>query len=109
VVGSNRHTLYTFCLSGSTKCPGSHDPDFPPLIADGRVMAAQQSQLTPSKLGTIRLESGQRQVTYYGHPLYYYRGDHASGQTRGEYKRQNRGEWQVVDALSGRRALPASY
>lgn len=37
------------------------------------------------------------QVTYYGHPLYYYAGDSAAGQTRGQGISSFGGRWWVVD------------
>ncbi len=39
---------------------------------------------TASDLGTIARSDGTKQVSYAGHPLYYFSGDSAAGQTNGE-------------------------
>ena len=42
--------------------------------------------------------AGGRQVTYYGHPLYYYVGDQAPGATNGQDLDQFGGRWYLVSA-----------
>ena len=37
-----------------------------------------------ANLGTITRSDGTKQVTYKGHPLYYYVGDPSSGDTSGQ-------------------------
>ena len=108
-VGPHRHALYMFCIHSSVRCPGHHSPNFPPLIAHGRVVAASHSLIRASKLGTVKLKNGRWQVTYYGHPLYVYRGDHKSGKSaiHGESKDHDR--WELVDPATGGRALSAAY
>lgn len=121
LVGPNRHALYMFCANQTTRCPGHHERGFLPLIARSRLVASRgaresdSSQIDPrsrprqSKLGTVRLTSGRRQVTYYGQPLYVYRGDHKSAKTaiHGESKDQD--QWTLIDPQSGHSALSAAY
>ncbi|MHB8448919.1 MAG: COG4315 family predicted lipoprotein [Mycobacteriales bacterium] len=49
-----------------------------------------------SLLGTSRRTDGTVQVTYNGHPLYYYSGDSHAGQTNGEGINSFGGYWYVV-------------
>jgi predicted lipoprotein with Yx(FWY)xxD motif len=51
-----------------------------------------------SLLGTIKLPSGGRQVTYAGHPLYTYVGDSGPGQTEYVGLSQSGGRWFAINA-----------
>ena len=94
LVGPARYTLYVWCQGGSqTNCPGTSSASWPRMIAHGQVVAASGSQLNASKLSTRTVSGGQRQVTYYGHPLYLYSGDKNPGQTNGEGKYSGSGAW----------------
>lgn len=97
VVAPTRQTLYVFCSGASSWCKG--DPPsgrFRPLIARGGVAAARGSQIRSSKLGTKKLSTGERQVTYYGQPLFRDKDDRKPGQTRGEAKTQGSGIWFAI-------------
>ncbi len=54
-----------------------------------------------SKLGTVIRRGGARQVTYTGHPLYYYLGDTKPGQILCQNVREYGGLWLVI-APSGK-------
>jgi hypothetical protein len=58
-----------------------------------------------SMLGTISRSDGTKQVTYAGHPLYFYAGDSAAGQTNGQGINSFGGIWGVVSASSGQLVL----
>jgi predicted lipoprotein with Yx(FWY)xxD motif len=49
-----------------------------------------------SLLGTTQRAGGQTQVTYNGHPLYYFVGDAQPGQTSGEQLSEFGGLWYAV-------------
>ena len=49
-----------------------------------------------SKIGTIPAHGGKRQVTYAGHPLYYYVGDRKPGDTNGQGLNQFGAKWYVL-------------
>ena len=49
-------------------------------------------------VGVIMSAGGRHQVTYYGHPLYYYVGDQAPGATNGQDLDQFGGRWYLVSA-----------
>ena len=51
-----------------------------------------------SMVGTIRLKSGAKQLTYGGHPLYTYVGDSGPGQTSYVNFFQFGGHWPAVNA-----------
>jgi predicted lipoprotein with Yx(FWY)xxD motif len=106
--GPARYTLYVFCPGvNTTHCPGHGSSTWPPLIAHGRVVAASGSQLKSSKLSTRKLANGQHQVTYYGNPLYLYKGDRKPGQTKGEGKLQANGAWFAVNKYGS--AVPPQH
>ena len=52
--------------------------------------------MTASALGTTHRKDGTTEVTYHGHPLYYYAGDGKPGQTTGQDLNQFGAKWYVV-------------
>jgi predicted lipoprotein with Yx(FWY)xxD motif len=100
VDGSGR-SLYLFekDRGGRSDCFGSCASLWPPLTTGGRV--ARGAGVSAAKLGTVGRRGGGREVTYAGHPLYYYAGDSRAGQTRGEGLDSFGAEWDVVSP-SGR-------
>jgi predicted lipoprotein with Yx(FWY)xxD motif len=109
VLSPDSHSVYMFCTPSTHKCPGRSAHAWPPLIAHGRVVAAPHSKINASKLGTVKLRGGQRQVTYWGHRLYLYRGDHKAGQINGEGIYQHHGQWWLISARGGVIALSTTY
>jgi len=69
---------------------------WPPLISSGKVTAG--GGLKASKLGTIKLSNGKRQVTYFGRPLYLYTGDSRAGETSYVGFSAFGGKWLAVNA-----------
>jgi hypothetical protein len=63
-------------------CSGACATAWPPLIAKAAPTAGTGA--TASDLATISRSDGSKQVTYDGHPLYYFAGDSGAGQTNGE-------------------------
>jgi hypothetical protein len=59
-----------------------------------------------SQIATIKDANGGFQVTYFGHPLYYYVGDHQPGQVRGQGLNQFGARWYVL-APSGQAVTSA--
>ena len=49
-----------------------------------------------SLLGTTTRSDGNPEVTYNGHPLYYYAGDQKAGDTNGQDLNQFGAPWYVV-------------
>jgi predicted lipoprotein with Yx(FWY)xxD motif len=75
--------LYTKDKGTTSECYGACATAWPPLLATGPVTISGQYTVK-SDLGTTTRTDGSKQVTYGGHPLYYYEGDTAPGQTKGQ-------------------------
>jgi predicted lipoprotein with Yx(FWY)xxD motif len=73
---------------------------WPPVLTDGAPVAG--SGIRRSLLGTIRRRGGKRQVTYAGHPLYYYAHERR-GEVRCHNVNLNGGFWWVVGPNGNRR------
>jgi predicted lipoprotein with Yx(FWY)xxD motif len=79
-------------------CSGACAAAWPPVPATGKLTATGGANA--SELGTITRSGGTKQVTYDGHPLYYFVGDSAAGQTNGQASDNFGAKWWLV-ASSG--------
>ena len=85
---SGARTLYTLSFDppDMTTCTGVCQAKWPPLLTGGR--ALDGTGIRPRFLGTVRRADGSLQVTYRGHPVYFFFADlgagAASGLTNGE-------------------------
>jgi predicted lipoprotein with Yx(FWY)xxD motif len=104
LVGPNGHTLYMFTRDGR-----NHDAcvaisgcaaTWPPFTVMGKASAAHG--VRASLLGTTVISHGRHQVTYAGHPLYYYGGDSAAAETGYLGVSASGGHWYGVSASGGR-------
>jgi predicted lipoprotein with Yx(FWY)xxD motif len=86
--------LWTPDTKTASMCSGACATAWPPLTAMGAPTAG--SGATASDLGTISRSDGTKQVTYDGHPLYYFAGDKAAGQTSGEGSNGFGAPWYLV-------------
>jgi predicted lipoprotein with Yx(FWY)xxD motif len=84
VVGPNGRTLYLFKKdTGQTStCSGACAAQWPPLTTTGAPTSS--GSVSMSALKTVRRSDGTMQVTFDGHPLYYFAGDSAPGQANGQ-------------------------
>jgi predicted lipoprotein with Yx(FWY)xxD motif len=84
LVDAQGRTLYLFQKdTGTTStCTGACATFWPPLIAPGAPTTG--SGANASLIGTTMRQDGKTQVTYNGHPVYLYSGDHNPGDTNGE-------------------------
>jgi predicted lipoprotein with Yx(FWY)xxD motif len=89
-------TLYLFTRerTARSRCYGACAAAWPPLIAHGPLVAGRGARR--SLLSTTRRRGGGRQVTYRGHPLYYYVGDRRAGQILCQNVIEFGGTWLVV-------------
>ena len=89
-------SLYMFASDTATKssCSGPCVTYWPPLTTTGAVQAS--GQVTAGKLGTITRADGSKQVSYAGHPLYYFKLDTAPGDTNGQGSSNFGAKWWLL-------------
>jgi predicted lipoprotein with Yx(FWY)xxD motif len=89
-------TLYLWDADhGATStCNGECAQDWPPLTTKTAPKAG--AGVTASLLGTSKRSDGTKEVTYAGHPLYYFAGDTGPGQTTGQGSAAFGAPWWVV-------------
>ena len=86
-------TVYTFAADspGKSNCYGSCAAYWPPVT--GSPSAAPG---IPGTFGTTTRTDGTKQVTWNGHPLYTYVGDHGPGSASGNNLNINGGLWKEI-------------
>jgi predicted lipoprotein with Yx(FWY)xxD motif len=108
VVGTSSGSLGTFLVDAKGRalylwdadhgamsaCSGDCAQAWPPLTTAGMPKASGAAKA--SLLGIIKRADGTREVTYAGHPLYYYAGDSAPKQTNGQGSDSFGSPWWVV-------------
>lgn len=96
LVAANGRTLYLFTgdTSKASTCYGACAAAWPPLLAKGSVAAG--TGLKGSLVGTVARKDGTLQVTYAGHPLYFFARDGKAGQTKGQASKNFGGRWFVL-------------
>jgi predicted lipoprotein with Yx(FWY)xxD motif len=96
LVDSKGITLYDFVKDKGTTsvCYGACAALWPPLLTHGKPVAGPG--VRASLLGTTKRKDGKLEVTYGGHPLYYFVTDRKPGQTTGQGVNQFGGPWWVL-------------
>ena len=96
LVDANGRALYLWDADHGSKstCSGACAQAWPPLTTTATPKAS--GAVKASLLGTIKRTDGSREVTYAGHPLYYYVGDTGPGQTTGQGSNGFGAPWWVV-------------
>lgn len=92
---SKEQAIYLFDKEGSAKseCYGACAEAWPPVLTDGGPQAGKG--VDAKLLGTTKRDDGSTQVTYAGHPLYYYVED-PPGQVLCQNVSEFGGLWLVV-------------
>ena len=82
LAGPDGKTLYirTSDTGGTSSCTGSCASTWPPLA--GTTVTAGAG--VTGQFGTTTRDDGSTQVTHNGQPLYYYSGDQAAGDAKGQ-------------------------
>jgi predicted lipoprotein with Yx(FWY)xxD motif len=105
LVDGKGRTLYLFDADhgAMSTCNGACAEDWPPLTATGKPKAG--AGVKSSLLATSKRADGTSEVTYAGHPLYYFAGDTGPGQMTGQGSGAFGAPWWVVspagEALTG--------
>lgn len=96
LVDSKGITLYDFVQDRGTTstCYGACAALWPPLLTTGKPIAG--TGVRASLLGTTKRKDGRLEVTYGGHPLYYFVTDRKPGQTTGQGINQFGAPWWVI-------------
>jgi predicted lipoprotein with Yx(FWY)xxD motif len=96
LTGASGRALYLWVAdsSGKSSCSGACAKVWPPLETKGTPIAAHG--VNAADLGTITRSDGSKQVTYNGHPLYYFVGDSGSGSTKGQGSTGFGAKWWLV-------------
>jgi predicted lipoprotein with Yx(FWY)xxD motif len=97
LVGPSGRTIYLFLAdSGSTSNCNTAGcvQNWPPVLTKGAPQAG--SGVSASLLGTTTRQDGTTEVTYAGHPLYYFIADRQAGQVSGQGIDAFGAPWYVV-------------
>jgi predicted lipoprotein with Yx(FWY)xxD motif len=94
--GSKRMTVYLFEADKGSEstCSGACAGVWPPVTTSGSPQASGAAMA--ADLGTIKRSDGTTQVTYKGHPLYYYAQDKDDGDAYGEGVKSFGASWYVL-------------
>jgi predicted lipoprotein with Yx(FWY)xxD motif len=97
--GSSHLTLYVFTADkgGKSHCTGACLKSWPALTTTGTAKPALSGGLKASLVSSISHGKGVRQVTYAGHPLYYFAGDKSAATAAGQDIDALGGHWYVIN------------
>jgi predicted lipoprotein with Yx(FWY)xxD motif len=96
LVDAKGRALYLWIADkgSNSTCSGSCAQAWPPLTTTGKPQAGTGAKT--SLLGTTKRSDGTLEVTYAGHPLYYFAGDATPGQTTGQGSNGFGADWWIV-------------
>lgn len=96
LVGPSGRALYLWVADSHDKsvCTGACAQVWPPVTTTSAPVAA--GGVTASQLGTIARSGGTKQVTYDGHPLYYFASDTSKGSLTGQGNDTFGAKWWLV-------------
>jgi predicted lipoprotein with Yx(FWY)xxD motif len=86
--------LWVADSGGKSSCSGACAQAWPPVETKGNPTAG--SGVNAADLGTITRSDGSEQVTYKGHPLYYFIADKSKGEVKGQGSNSFGAKWWLV-------------
>jgi len=98
LIGSNGRTLYYLSTETSTaiQCTGACTSTWTPYVV-AKASSPTKSASVHGSLSTTTRPNGAMQVTFNGHPVYFYAGDSGPGQAKGQGVQ---GTWFVLSTAS---------
>jgi predicted lipoprotein with Yx(FWY)xxD motif len=116
LTGASGRAVYLWVADAKnmSSCAGACAQAWPPVTASGGTVATDG--VNTADLGTIVRSDGTKQVTYDGHPLYYFAGDPKAGSITGQGSDSFGAKWWLVSpagaaimtGTSGSGATPAA-
>ena len=96
LTGESGRSVYLWVADTSDKssCSGACAQAWPPVLTKGKPSAG--SGVNAADLGTTTRSDGTEEVTYKGHPLYYFVADKSAGQTSGQGSDSFGAKWWLV-------------
>lgn len=96
LTGASGRAIYLWVADAGDKssCAGACAQAWPPVTTTGKPVAG--SGVNASDLGTTMRSDGSEEVTYKGHPLYYFIADKSAGQTKGQGSNSFGAKWWLV-------------
>jgi predicted lipoprotein with Yx(FWY)xxD motif len=96
LVTSSGRAVYLWAkdTGNMSACTGACAGAWPPVTTTGTVTASGGAKA--SELGTITRSDGTKQVTYDGHPLYFFAGDSGPGTATGQGSDNFGAKWWLV-------------
>jgi predicted lipoprotein with Yx(FWY)xxD motif len=96
LTGASGRALYLWVADtgGRSNCAGQCAKFWPPVVA--KTTPTVSGGATAGDLGTITRADGTKQVTYRGHPLYYFAEDPSAGTDRGQGSDNFGAKWWLV-------------
>ncbi len=96
LTGAHGRAVYLWVADtgGKSACSGACAQAWPPVETKGKPTGG--AGVTASDLGTITRSDGSQQVTYKGHPLYYFIADRSAGEIKGEGSNSFGAKWWLV-------------
>lgn len=96
LTGDDGRALYLWVADTGSKsvCSGACAKAWPPVETKGKATAGPG--VNASDLGTTMRSDGSEQVTYKGHPLYYFIADKSAGDIKGQGNNGFGAKWWLV-------------
>jgi predicted lipoprotein with Yx(FWY)xxD motif len=96
LTGTSGRALYLWMADtgGRSNCSGQCAKFWPPVVT--KTAASVSGSASGADIGTVTRADGSKQVTYKGHPLYYFLEDTSAGSVKGQGSNNFGAKWWLV-------------